>query len=237
MARVSVTAGYYRRQFYNLEVIDNQNLARDRLEPVHDRDADRSAAADCPAQPITMYSLNANKVGIATDNLRTFSDINTHHLQRLRGEREHAPRQAAAVRRHHHRSARATDCDGTTTTTGDDSARDNPNALRFCDCDAAVPHHLQGVGRVSAAVGLPVERLVPRHPGPERQRQLHRHRGHRRPADHRHRPPARTTIARQPDRAEHGVPRLPEAARPAPRAKLPVRHARASRASPTSSTC
>ncbi len=45
MERVSVTVGYYRRNFYNLEVIDNLNLARDRLEPVRHHNADRSAAA------------------------------------------------------------------------------------------------------------------------------------------------------------------------------------------------
>ena len=27
MPRLSVTAGYYRRQFYNLQIIDNQNVA------------------------------------------------------------------------------------------------------------------------------------------------------------------------------------------------------------------
>ena len=41
--RLSVTAGYYRRQFYNLQVIDNQNVAASRVEPLHDRDADRPA--------------------------------------------------------------------------------------------------------------------------------------------------------------------------------------------------
>ena len=35
MPKVSVTAGYYRRKFYNLRVSDNQNLTRDELELVH----------------------------------------------------------------------------------------------------------------------------------------------------------------------------------------------------------
>ena len=45
MERVSVTAGYYRRQFYNLDVIDNLNLAVTDWTPFGDHDADRSAAA------------------------------------------------------------------------------------------------------------------------------------------------------------------------------------------------
>ena len=31
--RLSVTAGYYRRQFYNLQVIDNQNVAATEWNP------------------------------------------------------------------------------------------------------------------------------------------------------------------------------------------------------------
>ena len=45
MERVSVTAGYYRRKFYNLDVTDNLNLAVTDWTPVRDHDADRSAAA------------------------------------------------------------------------------------------------------------------------------------------------------------------------------------------------
>jgi hypothetical protein len=33
MPRVSVTAGYYRRQFYNLPIIDNQNVSRSDWNP------------------------------------------------------------------------------------------------------------------------------------------------------------------------------------------------------------
>ena len=76
MPRVSVTAGYYRRQFYNLQIIDNQNVSSERLESVHDLGADLDPRLPTSGQPIALYNLNANKVGTAIDNLYTFFDLN-----------------------------------------------------------------------------------------------------------------------------------------------------------------
>ena len=63
-ARISVTVGFYHRDFYNLQVVDNQNLAR----PTGRRS--RSTTPTDPrlplsGQPIPIYTLNPTKVGIA----------------------------------------------------------------------------------------------------------------------------------------------------------------------------
>ena len=48
MPRVSVTAGYYRRDFYNLQINDNQNVGTsDWSAPFNDQHADRLAACPC----------------------------------------------------------------------------------------------------------------------------------------------------------------------------------------------
>ena len=78
-----------------------------------------------------MHTLNANKVGVATDNLRTFSDINRTVYNgfelsaNLRREKLLLFGGINTERR------ASTDCDGSTTATS--TARDNPNGLRFCD--------------------------------------------------------------------------------------------------------
>ena len=112
---------------------------------------------------------------MATDNLRTFSDINTTVYDGLE--------LSANMRKD-----KLLLFGGVTTdkraSTHLRRAR-QPEQRALLRRDAAVPHHLQAVGGLSAAVGLPVERLVHRHARPERRRQLHRDGGHRRPADHR----------------------------------------------------
>src|SRR5688572_5081080 len=132
MERVSMNAGFYRRQFYNLDVIDNQNLALTDWTPF---------AITTPAdprlplsgQPIDMFTLNTNRLGVATDTLRTFSTINrtvyngVELSANLRREKLLLFGGINTERR------AQTECDGNTTTTGNGSGRDNPNALRFCD--------------------------------------------------------------------------------------------------------
>jgi hypothetical protein len=153
---LSVTAGYYRRNFYNLEIVDNTNLSRD------DWTSYTIATPTDPrlalsGDPITLYNLNQNRVGVATDNLRTFSSVNetTYNGFEI----------SANVRRNKLLmfggitvDRRATiDCDGTTTVANSSTAlstsRDNPNALRFCD---SIPP-FRTTGKVSAAYQLPYE--------------------------------------------------------------------------------
>ncbi|MDP3719428.1 MAG: TonB-dependent receptor [Acidobacteriota bacterium] len=140
--RLSMTAGFYRRQFYNLDVTDNTNLA------VTDWSPFSIATPTDPRLPasgaaITMHSLNANKLGVATDNLRTFSDINTSVYNGF---------EVSA-------NARFTKLllfggittDRRATTSCDE--RDNPNSARFCD---AVPP-FRTTFKMSAAYQLPYE--------------------------------------------------------------------------------
>ena len=84
----------------------------------------------------------------------------------------------------------STECDGANTNTGN-TARDNPNSLRFCD---NIPPY-RTTYKVSAAYQLPwdmqVSGIVPGHSRHEHQRQLHGDRRHRRPHHRRHDRPAR----------------------------------------------
>jgi hypothetical protein len=149
MPRVSVTAGYYRRQFYNLQVTDNQNLRPSEWNPFSIT-TPSDPRLPTSGQPIQMYSLNANKVGVATDNLQTYSTQNRTIYNGFEV--------SANMRRDKFllfggittdRRAETT-CDGTSTTTGS-TARNNPNSLRFCD---SVPPFRTTV-KASAAYSLP----------------------------------------------------------------------------------
>lgn len=130
MERVSVNAGFYRRQFYNLDVIDNQNITREDWNTFTITTPNDSRLPGA-GQPITMYSLNTNRVGAASDNLRTFSTTNTTIYNgfelsaNLRREKLLLFGGVNTERR------ASTDCDGSTNATN--TARDNPNGLRHCD--------------------------------------------------------------------------------------------------------
>jgi hypothetical protein len=156
MANLSVTAGYYRRQFYNLDIVDNTNLSKDDwtsysiVTPTDSR-------LPLSGEPITLYNLNANRVGVATDNLRTFSTLNETTYNGFEV--------SANIRKNKllmfggitvDRRA-VIDCDGTTTTANSATAlstsRDNPNALRFCD---SIPP-FRTTGKISAAYQLPYD--------------------------------------------------------------------------------
>ena len=142
LSRLSVTAGYHRRQFYNLDVTDNLNLSPTEwnefgiVTPTDPRLPDSG-------QPITMYSLNANKIGTPTDNLRTYSGVNTSTYNGF---------EVSA----NARFSKALFFGGVTTdrraTTSCDE-RDNPNGLRFCD---AIPS-FRTTFKVSGAYQLPYE--------------------------------------------------------------------------------
>ncbi len=132
MDRVSMNVGFYRRQFYNLDVIDNTNLALTDWSPFG-----ITTPADprlpLSGQPIDMFSLNANKVGVATDNLRTFSDINRTIYNGFELSANLRRQKLLLFGGVNIERRATTECDGNTTTTFNGSGRDNPNALRFCD--------------------------------------------------------------------------------------------------------
>ena len=133
MTRVSVTVGYYHRNFYNLDVVDNLNLAVTDWSPFGITTPTDPRLPESGA-PITMYSLNTNKVGVATDNLRTFSDINSTVYDGFELSANMRRDKLLLFGGITTDKRASTECDGSTTAAT--TARDNPNGLRFCD---AVP--------------------------------------------------------------------------------------------------
>jgi hypothetical protein len=139
--RVSVTAGYYRRDFYNLQVNDNLNLAAsDWITPftVPTPSDSRLPAA---GQPIQLYSLNPAKVGQAADTIVTYSGVNKTTYNGVEF--------TANVRRNKFIAFGGITYDRRASTTCD--VRDNQNDVRFCD---AVPPFRTTV-KASAAYTLP----------------------------------------------------------------------------------
>ena len=163
MPRMSATVGFYHRDFYNLQVVDNQNLI------AADWTALSIATPTDPRLPLSgqaipLYTLNPSKVGTATDNLYTYSTQNKSAYNGFE------------VSANLHRDkfllfgGVTTDrlvtssCDGSTTQdvgARGASARDNPNSLRFCDVNLATSGQPAGVFRTtvkaSAAYSFPYD--------------------------------------------------------------------------------
>jgi hypothetical protein len=139
-ARVSVSAGYYHRRFYNLDVTDNLNLAVTDWNPFQIT-GPTDPRLPLSGESITMYSLQSNKVGVATDNLRTFSDINSTVYDGLEF--------TGTMRREKLMLFGGVTTDKRASKTCDE--RDNPNSARFCD---AVPP-FRTTFKMSAAYQLP----------------------------------------------------------------------------------
>ncbi|MBY0494714.1 MAG: carboxypeptidase regulatory-like domain-containing protein [Cyanobacteria bacterium] len=142
MERVSVTGGYYRRNFYNLDVTDNLNLA------VGDWTSFGLTGPTDPRLPrsgerITMYTLNPTKVGVATDNLRTFSGANSSVYNGFE--------LSANMRREKLLLFGGVTTERRATITCDE--RDNPNSLRFCDSTPP----FRTTYKLNAAYQLPYE--------------------------------------------------------------------------------
>jgi hypothetical protein len=142
MDRLSVTAGFYRRQFFNLDVTDNTNLAVTDWAPFTITAPADTRLADA-GSAITMHTLNPTKVGVATDNLRTFSDVNRTIYNGFE--------LSANARFSKLLLFGGITTDRRASTTCDE--RDNPNSARFCD---AVPP-FRTTFKMSAAYQLPWE--------------------------------------------------------------------------------
>jgi hypothetical protein len=140
MDRVSVSAGYHRRRFYNLDVTDNLNLAVTEWTPFQIT-GPTDPRLPLSGERITMHSLLPTKVGTPTDNLRTFSDINTTYYDGVEF--------TGTVRRSKLMLLGGVTTDKRATESCDE--RDNPNSLRFCD---ATPP-FRTTYKVSAAYQLP----------------------------------------------------------------------------------
>ena len=120
-----MTAGYYRRDFYNLQVTDNQNLAASDWTPVQRSPRRPTRGCRSSGQPIPMYTLNAGKVGVATDNLVTYSTQNKTTYNGVEFTRQRARATSSSlfggVTTDRARRTATVDTDGC------DVARDNPN--------------------------------------------------------------------------------------------------------------
>jgi hypothetical protein len=133
LPRTSVTVGFYHRDFYNLQVTDNQNLATTDWTP-YSINNPTDTRLPLSGQPMTLYTLNPGKVGTAIDNLVTFSTQNktTYNGFEVTGNvRRDKLIMFGGVTTDRRAS---TQCDGEGG--GSDpvgSGRDNPNRLRFCD--------------------------------------------------------------------------------------------------------
>jgi hypothetical protein len=140
--RLSMTAGFYRRQFFNLDVTDNLNLA------VTDWTTFGITTPADPrlptaGAPITMYTLNPAAVGRPTDNLRTFSDINRTIYNGFEVSANARFNKALFFGGITTERRASTSCD----------ERDNPNSARFCDI---VPP-FRTTYKLSGAYSLPYE--------------------------------------------------------------------------------
>jgi hypothetical protein len=123
-ARVSATAGYHRRTYGNLAVTDNLNLSVNDWTPFTINAPADPRLPGGGNYPITMYTLNTNKVGAATDNLRTFSTDNTRVYNGVDlNVNARIGATAFVLGGITHERSVSTSCD----------QRDNPNNLRFCD--------------------------------------------------------------------------------------------------------
>ena len=149
LPRVSVTVGYYHRDFYNLQVNDNQNVAASDWT-TYSINTPVDTRLPLSGQPITMYTLNPGKVGVATDTLVTFSTQNTTSYNGFEVT-GNVKRDKLIVFGGVTTDRRvSTSCDGDTSAT---TSRDNPNGLRFCD--AAPP--FRTTVKASAAYSLPYD--------------------------------------------------------------------------------
>ena len=159
MPRTSVTVGFYHRDFYNLQVADNQNMTA----------ADWTALSvatptdtrlPLSGQAIPLYSLNANRVGIATDNLLTYSTQNKTTYNGF--EVSANTRRDKFILFGGITTDRliTSNCDGSGATDGT-SGRDNPNGLRFCESVRATSGQPAGIFRTtvkaSAAYSFPYD--------------------------------------------------------------------------------
>jgi carboxypeptidase family protein len=145
--RLSASAGYYRRDFYNIQVNDNLNVGpSDWISYTVNTPTD--SRLPLSGQPITLYTLNPTKVGVATDNLATYTTGNKVYYDGVeftvnaRGTKYLLFGGVTTDRRV------STTCDGDTSST---TVRDTPFGQRFC---ASAPPFRTTV-KASGAYSLP----------------------------------------------------------------------------------
>jgi hypothetical protein len=163
MPRTSVTVGFYHRDFYNLQVVDNQNVTQS------DWTALSVATPTDPrlplsGQPIPLYTLNPAKVRVATDNLYTYSTQNKSAYNGFEVTANFRRDKFLLFGGVTTDRLVTSSCDGSTTQdigARGASARNNPNSLRFCDVNLATSGQPAGVFKTtvkaSAAYSFPYD--------------------------------------------------------------------------------
>jgi hypothetical protein len=146
MQRVSVTVGYYRRQYRNLRVTDNLNLG------TGDWNEFKITAPSDPRFPagsgavITMHSVNANKLFSAVDELVTFSTTNRTVYNGFEASVNARFNKGFLFGGVTTQRTASTSCD----------VRDNPNSFLFCDNVAPFKSLLKGSISYELPYGLQV---------------------------------------------------------------------------------
>jgi Carboxypeptidase regulatory-like domain len=121
--RVSVTAGYHRRTFGNIQTTDNLNLSASEWTALTITAPVDSRLPDGGGFPVEIWTLNANKVGTATDNLRTFTTSNERVYNGIDVQMMARLNDGFVLAGLTTEKLRTTSCD----------VRDNPNNFRFCE--------------------------------------------------------------------------------------------------------
>ena len=182
-----------------------------------------------------MYNLNANKVGVATDNLIMYSTLNTQVYDGFEVTGNIRREKLLLFGGFTTDRLTSTSCDGTSSTSGL-STRDNPQLAAILRPGAGDGGQPAGVFRTtvkaSAAYSFPYDIQVSGTfysiPGPPIAANYTGERRHRGPDDHRFNRRGEFHY-RESRPAEQRVPRLPEPARHAHRQDVPVPNATASR--------
>jgi hypothetical protein len=152
LPRVSVTAGYYHRSFYNLQYQKNTLVNPDTdytpftiVIPVN------ANLPDGGRQTITMYNLNANKLGIV-NNVLTWSELNTRVYNGFEVSANARLSRGFVFGGITTERTATNSCDGPVPTAAN-AGTSNPNNYRFCD---SVPP-FQTLYKVSAGFRLPYD--------------------------------------------------------------------------------
>ena len=131
MPRLAVSVGYFRRQYRNPRVNDNLNLTPTDWTSFQIVGPSNSAFPTGGGETITMYSLNANKVGSAVDEIATFSTTNDSVYNGFDVNANARFGKGFFFGGVTTQRTTLSRCDGHTLTTP--NPRDNPNGNRFCD--------------------------------------------------------------------------------------------------------
>ena len=220
--RLSVTAGYYRRDFYNIQVTDNQNLALNQWTP-YSINTPADSRLPLAGQPISMYTLTTGGFSAVVDNLVTFSTQNKTTYNGVEFTANARGDEVPAVRRRHDRPSCVDDLRWRHH--GDDAGATIRTAFVSATPCRRIRTTRQGIGRLHVPVRHSAQRIVFLDPRSCRERQLHRDSGGRGPADHRSRftDGGVRLDGRQPGRTGQFVSRHSEPARHAPRQDVPRR--------------